>query len=146
MIEKLSEAMGAYMMTLSPLLKGVSDLVKGFCEEDVRIEGEKKLLARTDITTAEALRFIEEKERLAMMLDNSFSGLQVLFGEDGSIAVSNSGIIMSPIRKDGRNIGSLGIVGPLRIDYARFIPYIEYLTGRITDMISENDDENGGGS
>ena len=45
---------------------------------------------------------------------------------------------MSPIKKGDKNIGSLGIVGPLRLDYARFIPYIEYLTSRITDMISDS--------
>ena len=139
MLEKLAEAMGAYMMTLSPLIKGVSDLVKGFSEEDVHISGEKNLLARTDISTAEALRFMEQKDQLALMIDNSFSGLQVFFGEDGNFIVNNSGVIMSPIRKGGKNVGSLGIIGPLRLDYARFIPYIEYLTGRITDMISDGE-------
>ncbi len=146
MLEKLSEAMGAYMMTLSPLLKGISELVKGFSDEDVRLSGEKNLLSRTDITTAEAIRFMEQKDSLALMIDNSFSGLQVFFGEDGNFIVGNSSVIMSPIRKHGKNAGSLGIIGPLRLDYARFIPYIEYLTNRITDIISDTETELPGGT
>jgi len=29
----------------------------------------------------------------------------------------------------------------MRIDYAKFIPYLEYFTSRITDLISERDDD-----
>ncbi|MCR5166262.1 MAG: heat-inducible transcriptional repressor HrcA [Oscillospiraceae bacterium] len=138
-LDKLAEAMGAYMVTLSPLLKGVSDLAKGFRGGDVHLEGERNLLARKDLSPDEALRFIEEKDRLTMLLDDSFSSLQVLFGEDGNFIVSNSSVIMSPIRRGGKTLGSLGIIGPLRLNYAKVIPYIEYLTQRITEAISEDE-------
>ncbi len=136
-IEKLSEAMGAYMMSLTPLVKAVSDLARDLRVQDVRLKGEKNLLARTDVSPEEVIRFIEQKDELSNLLRESFGGLQVYFGEDGNTVVSNSGLIMSPIKKDGKSAGSLGIIGPLRLDYAKFIPYIEYLTGRITEIISE---------
>ncbi len=141
MLRKLTEAMGTYMMTLSPLIKGVSDMAKDFCESDVHLSGEKNLLTRTDVSANEIVRFIEQKNQLSQMLDGSFSGLQVMFGEDGNFIVNNSSVIMSPIKKGNKTAGSLGIVGPLRLDYAKVIPYIEYLTGRITDLISEDYDE-----
>ncbi len=141
MLRKLTEAMGTYMMTLSPLIKGVSDMAKDFCESDVHLSGEKNLLTRTDVSANEIIRFIEQKNQLSQMLDGSFSGLQVMFGEDGNFIVNNSSVIMSPIKKGNKTAGSLGIVGPLRLDYAKVIPYIEYLTGRITDLISEDYDE-----
>ena len=72
------------------------------------------------------------------MLDDSFGDLQVVFGEDGSFVIENSSMIVSKIKKDGKTAGSLGIIGPMRLDYAKIIPYIEYLTGRITEMISED--------
>ncbi|MCI5752174.1 MAG: heat-inducible transcriptional repressor HrcA [Oscillospiraceae bacterium] len=139
MIEKLSEAMGAYMMSLTPLIKAVSDLVSDFREHDVKLSGEKNLLARTDVSTDEVIRFIEQKNELSELLQDSFGGLQVLFADDGNFIVNNSSVIMSPIKKDGKNAGSLGIIGPLRLDYAKYIPYIKYLTGRITEIISDSD-------
>lgn len=141
MIEKLSEAMGAYMMSLAPLVKAVGDLVSDLREHDVKLSGEKNLLARTDVSTDEVIRFIEQKNELSTLLQDSFGGLQVLFADDGNFIVNNSSVIMSPIKKDGKNAGSLGIIGPLRLDYAKYIPYIKYLTGRITDIISDSDDE-----
>lgn len=142
MIEKLSEAMGAYMMSLTPLVKAVSDLAKDLREQDIHLKGERNLLSRTDVNVQEVISFIEQKDRLSELLQESFGELQVIFGDDGNVVVSNSSVIMSPIRKNGKNAGSLGIIGPLRIDYAGFIPYIKYLTGRITDIISESGDNN----
>lgn len=141
MIEKLSEAMGAYMMSLTPLVKAVSDLARDLKVHDVQLKGEKNLLARTDVSVNEVISFIEQKNQLSELMKESFGGLQVIFGDDGNMVVNNSSVIMSPIRKNGKNAGSLGIIGPLRIDYAGFIPYIEYLTGRITEIISESEDD-----
>ena len=75
------------------------------------------------------------------MLDDSFGDLQVLFGEDGGFIIENSSMIVSKIKKDGKTAGSLGIIGPMRLDYAKIIPYVQYLSERITEMISENDDD-----
>ena len=75
------------------------------------------------------------------MLDDSFGDLQVLFGEDGGFIIENSSMIVSKIKKGGKTAGSLGVIGPMRLDYAKIIPYIEYLTDRITNLISEDDDE-----
>lgn len=140
MLEKLAAAMGTYMITLAPLLKGVSELAEGFRNTDVVVAGEKNLLARTDIDNNQIVRFFEKKNEVVKMLDDSFSDLQVVFGEDGGFVIENSSMIVSKIKKGGKDAGSLGIIGPLRINYAKVIPYIEYLTDRITEIISDDDD------
>lgn len=139
-IEKLVAAMGTYMVTLAPLLKGVCELAEGFKDNEIRLEGEKNLLARRDINSDQIVRFFENKNEVVKnMLDDSFGDLQVVFGEDGSFVIENSSMIVSKIKKDGKTAGSLGIIGPMRLDYAKIIPYIEYLTGRITEIISEDE-------
>ena len=49
-------------------------------------------------------------------------------------------MIVSNYKKGGRNAGSLGIIGPVRLDYAKIIPYIEYFTQKISDLISEGEE------
>ncbi|MGN0643024.1 MAG: heat-inducible transcriptional repressor HrcA [Huintestinicola sp.] len=141
MIEKLSAAMGAYMMTLTPLLKGVCELAQSFMHSDVHISGERNLLARNDIDAQEILGFLEKKNEFSALLDSTFNDLQVLFSEeDGNAVISNSSLIVSKIRKGNKTAGSLGLLGPMRLDYAKIIPYIEYLTDRISEMISDDED------
>lgn len=138
-IEKLSMAMGSYMMTLAPLIKGVSELAKGFMGSSVHVSGEKNLLSRSDVDTSEILSFLEQKNEFAKLLDDSFSGLQVLFGNDGGFVISNSSLIVSKVKKGAKTIGSLGLIGPVRLNYSKIIPYIEYLTDRISELISEDE-------
>ena len=141
-IEKLVAAMGTYMVTLAPLLQGVCELAEGFRDNEIKVQGEKNLLARQDIDTEQIVRFIENRnEAIKNMLDDSFGDLQVVFGEDGGSIIENSSLIVSKIKKDGRTAGSLGVIGPMRLDYAKVIPYIEYLTERITNLISDNDND-----
>lgn len=141
-MHNLAAAMGTYMITLAPLIEGVCELAEGFRDNEVVVAGEKNLLARTDIDNDQIANFFEHKNEVVKMLDDSFGDLQVMFGENGDFVIENSSIIVSKIKKDGKTAGSLGVIGPLRINYARIIPYIEYLTGRITEMISE-DEPNG---
>ncbi len=141
-IENLVAAMGTYMVTLAPLLKGVCELAEAFRDTEIKVSGEKNLLARQDINSAQIVQFLENKNEVVKnMLDDSFGDLQVVFGEDGGFVIENSSMIVSKIKKDGRTAGTLGVIGPMRLDYAKIIPYIEYLTGRITELISEDDDE-----
>ncbi|MGN1089470.1 MAG: heat-inducible transcriptional repressor HrcA [Huintestinicola sp.] len=137
MVEQLAAAMGAYTITLSPLLNGVKELARGFMENNIHVSGEKNLLARNDLNSGDIVKFFEQRNEFKQMLDDSFSELRVLFGEDGNFVISNSSMIVSPFKKKGRTAGSLGLIGPVRLDYAKIIPYIEYLTEKISEMLSE---------
>ncbi|MBD5146048.1 MAG: heat-inducible transcription repressor HrcA [Ruminococcus sp.] len=139
-IDRLVSAMGAYMVTLAPLLQGVCELAEGFKDNEIKLQGEKNLLARQDINTDQIVEFFENRNKVVKnMLDDSFGDLQVLFGEDGGFIIENSSMIVSKIKKDGKTAGSLGVIGPMRLDYAKIIPYLEYLTDRITDIISDGE-------
>ena len=140
MLEKLIEAMGAYMVTLTPLLKGVCELAQGFKSDEIKFTGEKNLLARRDIDAAQLVRFFESKNEIQRLLDDSFSDLQVMFGEGGDFVMRNASMITAKIKKGGVVAGSLGVLGPMRLDYAKIIPYIEYLTDRISYIISREEE------
>ncbi len=139
MIDKLTEALGAYMVTLTPLMKGFYELAKGLGADDVRVSGEKNLLTCKEIDQTEIIRFLENKNEVTKLLDESFSGIQVMFGEDGFV-MNNSSMVVYPIKKGKRNAGSLGVIGPMRINYSKIIPYIEYFSEKISRMITEEDD------
>jgi ADP-ribose pyrophosphatase YjhB (NUDIX family) len=88
----------------------------------------------------EIVTFLEHKNELTELIDESFNGIQVLFGkEKDSFVIGNSSMISSQVKKDGKTAGSLGIIGPMRLDYKKVIPYIEYFTKKISDIISEED-------
>ena len=91
---------------------------------------------------AEVVQFISHKNELHGLLDDSFNGIKVVFGEEGDrFVIGNSSMIVSKYQKGKQAVGSLGIIGPMRLDYAKIIPYIEYFTEKLSHLISEEDDE-----
>lgn len=141
MLEKLETAMGTYLLTLSPLIKGLFDMSKEMTQRDVSVSGSKNLLKRTDVDQNEIIAFLDNSAELQRLIDDSFSGIHVMFSEEqNDFVIGNSSLISSNFRKNGKVAGHLGVIGPMRIDYRKVIPYIEYFTQKISEMLS-NDDE-----
>ena len=139
-VEKLVSAMGSYMLSLSPLLHAVYELSEEMMRDSVEVKGEANLLACGDIPAQDVMRFLEQKNLFPEMLDGALSGISVKFGEeDGTMAISNSTVVSASYYKDGKPAGTLGIIGPMRLDYRKVIPYIEYLSNKVTRMLSDEE-------
>ncbi len=142
MMENLTAAMSAYMMTMAPLVHGICEISRDLRQHALLFKGERNLFTYEDLDKMEVVRFIEHKDELVKLLDDSFSGIRVVFGEgNDQFAIGNSSMIVSKYRKGEQNVGSLGVIGPMRLDYAKVIPYIEYFSEKITDLISELPDQ-----
>lgn len=141
MLDKMVAAVSAYMVSLSPLVKGICELSEDLRQQELTLSGGEKLLSCDELDKMEVVRFIEHKNGLSDLLEDAFSGIQVKFGyENNSFAIGNSSLIVSKYRKGGNEAGSLGVIGPMRVDYKKIIPYVEYLTQRISYLMSGEDE------
>ncbi len=142
LLEKLETALGTYMVTLSPLVSEIMKMSREISAQEVSFNGELNLLTCDAFDKNEIMSFFDHKKELAEFMSSSFSGLNVMFSnERDGFVISNSSLITSSFSKGGRQAGTLGLLGPMRIDYAKYIPYLEYFTDRITQMLSKQDDE-----
>ena len=140
-LEQMITAMGTYMMTLSPLVQGICEMSKDLQQNELYMTGEQNLFSCDDLDKAEVAKFMMHKQELSGLLDDSFQGIKVMFGEDGNdFVIGNSSMIVSKYQKGDHTAGSLGVIGPMRLNYAKVIPYIEYFTEKISHLISEGDD------
>ncbi len=148
-LDNLVTAMGTYMTALSPLVKGICEMSRDLQKNEVYVTGEQNLLTCGDLDKGEVARFISHKNELDALLDDSMSGVQVMFGEEENqgFAIGNSSMIVSKYQKGGKTAGSLGVIGPVRLDYAKIIPYIDYFTEKLTRFLSDQgegkEDDNG---
>ncbi len=143
MLSKLTEALGTYMMTLSPLINGVYELSQDLLHKELTIKGERNLLSCNELDKMEIVKFMDSSSELEELLNDSFSGINVIFSEErDKFVIGNSSMIVSTYQKGNKTAGSFGIIGPVRIDYAKIIPYIEYFTNKISNLISYDEEEN----
>ena len=142
-LQKLALALGSYTISLTPLLYALYELSGELVAKNVNLKGEANLLSFNDVDAAEIVKFLSAKNNLTSLLDGAFSGVNVVFGrEDENFAISNGSMIVSQYSIGADKGGYLGLVGPIRLDYAKLIPYVEYFSEKITGLLTEISGDN----
>lgn len=132
-LQNVAVALGGYMMSLSPLLYAVYEISEEMRETNIKMHGEERILAYMDADPKEIATFFSRKEALIKMLDHALDGIHVIFGkENNSFTISNSSIIVSNYHD-----GAFGVIGPIRLDYRKIIPYIQYFSDSVNKMLNE---------
>ena len=147
LFEQLVTAMGAYMAALGPLVQGLYELSRDMMRQELTVNGTRNLLTCGELETQDIVEFMEHQDVIMPLLSDTFSGIHVMFSDEHSGAASptfvigNSSMIVGRLQKDGKDAGGLGIIGPMRLNYAKVIPYLEYFTEKISGLISEKKEE-----
>ncbi len=109
---------------------------------EVYIEGTSKIIDVPELSNITRLRELfqafEKKEKLLKLLDRSMEqeGIHVTIGAESEIReMRDMSIITSTYRIDEENRGILGVIGPLRMNYSRIIPIVNYTARAVTDLL-----------
>jgi heat-inducible transcriptional repressor len=81
---------------------------------------------------------IEEKQRLVEILDRVMEdrGVKVAFGDEvNEPALRNCALVAAPYGEQLTPAGVLGVIGPSRMNYARVIPLVEFLSQLLTERL-----------
>ena len=83
--------------------------------------------------------FLENREQVTRMLSMAQSGVNVIVGrENPNQELTKASVVVA--RYDiGRDTGSgvIALVGPVRLDYARLIPHLEYFAQTMGKLLTE---------
>ena len=83
------------------------------------------------------LAALEEKERLVDVVSRMLEerGAAVAFGGDlGEPALAHLAVVAAPYGRGNGAVGSVGVIGPARMDYARVIPLVRYVSRLLTEV------------
>jgi heat-inducible transcriptional repressor len=117
----------------------------------VFIDGASNILMKPDFVDADRMRELfrtfEEKSRLVKILnecmerDSQVAGrdVQVVIGrENMTPSMQDCALITAPYRLGaGQAVGAIGVVGPMRIEYARMMAVVNYVARHIERLLWE---------
>jgi heat-inducible transcriptional repressor len=116
---------------------------------DVYVDGASNILTKLDFSDIERMRDLfrtfEEKSRLIKILnecvshDGSHTGdVHVVIGrEHPTSSMRSCALITAPYRVgSNESIGTLGVVGPMRIEYARIMAMVNYMARLIEHRLN----------
>jgi heat-inducible transcriptional repressor len=90
-----------------------------------------------DVEKAKVLmELLEQSDTVARLFSSDKEGIQVRIGQENRLeAVNNCSIISATYTIDGRSLGTIGILGPTRMDYQKVISLLEVLTVDFSDHL-----------
>jgi len=117
-------------------------------EHELYVEGAASILNKPDFADPAAMRktflALQEKEKLVEILNTCLSedGLQILIGAESDFTQThNFGLVASRYGSHAGPLGVVGIIGPMRMEYARMAPLVDYLGRALSRKIEEHEQE-----
>ena len=114
---------------------------------EIYTDGLTNVLAEPEFAESDearrALKIFEERSTLQDLLartttNSNIGGLQVLIGGEGEWEeLRQCSMVMARYGVPGMATGTLGVLGPMRMPYARTIPTVRYVAGLLSDLVND---------
>lgn len=115
-------------------------------DNDLFVEGAASILTKPEFSDTMALRktflALQEKEKLIDLLNSCLTeeGLQILIGSESDFThVHNFSIVAKSYGSHNAPLGVVGIIGPMRMEYARMAPLVDYIGRALSRKIEEEE-------
>jgi len=95
----------------------------------------------SDVEKMKALfKAFEEKGLIVKLLDKCLSagGVQVLIGSDNAfLGIPDCSLVIASYKRGDQTLGSLGVIGPIRMEYSRVIPLVSHIAKNLSHTLEE---------
>ncbi len=146
--ERLKNEVDALRSEIATLMhtavQASSDAIES--SDEVVISGERNLLAVSDFSSdmgslRKLFDLFEQKAQLMKLLDVSSraEGVRIYIGgESNAIPYQELSVVTSPYEVDGRVVGTLGVIGPMRMPYEKMIQIVDITSKLVSTALSHS--------
>lgn len=115
-------------------------------QEEVVISGERNLLAVSDFSKdmgnlRRAFDLFEQKTQILRLLDVSTQaeGVRIFIGGESQVVpFEELSVVSAPYEVDGQVVGTLGVIGPMRMPYDRMIQIVDITSRLVSNALSHH--------
>jgi heat-inducible transcriptional repressor len=111
---------------------------------DIYIQGKESVFNSPDLADLGKLREIvtafEDKGKIVRLLNRVLEdpGVKILMGDDlEQFGTDYFSLVASGYYRKDVPVGSLGVIGPIRMDYSRVIPLVGYMAKILSDLLED---------
>lgn len=140
-VMKLESMMGSFSSLSQIIIKSIYEVMNEINGGSLRYSGIDHLLQYPEYSDIsqfkELLGALERQDDILNMIsDSDKEDISVYIGSESPVKVmNNSSIVFKAIKKDGKTIGAIGVIGPTRMDYAKVLSTISSISGNIASML-----------
>lgn len=123
-----------------PLMAAVCELARSTADSKVMLGGSSNLFGYKDYgnDATQLLEFLSRKEPLTAVMSGLKNPVDIRIGKENIYRqLENSSVIVAKYSVGGSDSGTIGIIGPTRMDYENIIPSVKYLTDLVGRLITQ---------
>lgn len=138
-MQTVAASAGSNPLTMIPLMAAVCELARSTANSKIILGGSTNLFAHKDYKAdaVELLDFLSRKEPVTEVMASK-EPLNVKIGRENIYRqLENSSVIVAKYSVGDSDSGTIGIIGPTRMDYENIIPSVKYLTDLVGRLITQ---------
>ncbi|SMP73152.1 heat-inducible transcriptional repressor HrcA [Desulfonatronum lacustre] len=142
LLQEMDAVQREYQAVSQQALVLAQQVFSGGNEREVYVEGTVNFFTHPEFANPaklqELLRMLEERTQLLELLDKVAKpdGISIIFGrEDDQEGLQEFTLISSPYLGQDDPLGVVGIIGPIRMDYAKVVPLVEFTAQVISQLL-----------
>ena len=122
---------------IKPIIEQIKKAIQE--ERQIYLEGTNKVFDLPEFNSLEVaknfINIIDEKELMADMLDSGFAkDINVYIGDDNEKdELKDFSVITFKHKVGNKDLGTIGIIGPKRMDYSKVISVMKYISKKLND-------------
>jgi heat-inducible transcriptional repressor len=131
--------------TISLGIEAVDDVAP--VEHELYVEGTTSMLMKPEYSDPASLRktmlALQERQKLIELLNSCLTadGLQILIGSETDFTQVHNFSLVARRYGSHAPLGMVGIIGPMRMEYARMAPLVDYLSRALSRKIEEEQEQ-----
>ena len=148
MINAMKKQSGEYSIILDQIFQGIIEAVNEANELEIYTSGATNILKYPEIgdisKTSELLEKFEDKEELTHLIEETTGNkddnhdIQVYIGEENAVQnMEDCSIVTATYKMPEGATGTIGIVGPKRMDYKKVVSTLKNLTIELDDIFNK---------
>jgi heat-inducible transcriptional repressor len=140
-MSELADEMRKNLEQYEESMKILQEILVPHQEERLFLGGKTQILSQPEFKDVDKvkdlLQLLDQNETLYHLVNPSTKGISVKIGTENNNKVMNQcSIISASYEIEGKVVGSIGILGPIRMDYGRIIGMLDILSRDLSTILS----------
>lgn len=139
-LSSIAVTLGDYSQLFIPVLATIFELCREINDGQFYTSGAENLLGYKEFgdIARELLLAMGNREQLLGVIGSKDDAVFITIGKENTQSeFAGTSVVVTKYQIGKQNTGAIGIVGPVRMDYSRIIPHIEYFSKTLGELLSE---------
>ena len=139
-LNSVAISLGEYSRIFTPLISGISELCTEIADGQYYVAGLNNLLAYNELSPMayELFGLLDSKKDMQEIIDSCNDDAELMIGKENKrMELTAASVFVRKYHIGEHSTGAVGIISPMRVNYSKVIPYLDYFSDKLSKLLSD---------